>query len=156
MVATEGDMAHSKVCFKCGISKTINDFYKHSAMSDGRLGKCKECTKKDVSEHRMANLDRIRAYDRERAKLPHRALLAAKQCKKWRKEDKRRLQCHNAVARALRKGTLIHKACEWFGCTRQDSLAHHESYDRPLEVVFYCQPHHKQRHKDMKRLGIIP
>ncbi len=37
-----------KRCFKCGIVKDIDEFYKHAAMADGHLGKCKECTKKDT------------------------------------------------------------------------------------------------------------
>jgi hypothetical protein len=28
-------------------------------------------------------------------------------------------------------------------------LAHHEDYDRPLDVMWLCQPCHKQRHKEL-------
>lgn len=38
----------SKKCFKCKKIKDILEFYKHPATTDGRLGKCKTCTKKDV------------------------------------------------------------------------------------------------------------
>ena len=37
-------------------------------MADGHLNKCKDCTKLDVNKHRANNLEKIRAYDRERAK----------------------------------------------------------------------------------------
>ena len=39
-----------KKCFKCLQIKDLTDYYKHSKMADGHLGKCKECTRKDVSE----------------------------------------------------------------------------------------------------------
>jgi len=36
-----------KKCFKCNVEKELTEFYKHGAMGDGHLGKCKECTKAD-------------------------------------------------------------------------------------------------------------
>ena len=46
-----------KRCFKCNMVKPINDFYTHPRMKDGRLGKCKECTKKDVATLREKDSD---------------------------------------------------------------------------------------------------
>ena len=37
----------TKICFKCNIEKSIDEFYKHKKMADGHLGKCKNCTKTD-------------------------------------------------------------------------------------------------------------
>ena len=143
-----------KLCKGCGKVKVLDAFYELARMKDGHFGKCKECVKAMVLANREKNIDRIRAYDRDRAKFPHRMANARMQTKKWRHEDSRRMKCHNAVARALRNGTLQHRPCEWPGCTRNDSYAHHESYDKPLDVVFYCQPHHKERHKQMVIEGI--
>lgn len=39
-----------KVCFKCGKSKELGEFYPHKQMADGVLGKCKTCTKNDTKK----------------------------------------------------------------------------------------------------------
>lgn len=38
----------TKTCFKCNVEKSLTEYYKHKLMSDGYLGKCKQCTKSDV------------------------------------------------------------------------------------------------------------
>lgn len=38
----------TKKCFKCGIERSIEAFYRHPKMADGYLNKCKICTREDV------------------------------------------------------------------------------------------------------------
>lgn len=147
-------VSSKKKCFKCGQFKTRKEFYKHPMMGDGLLGKCKTCAKADVMEHRLKNLERIRAYDRARANHPDRIAAAQAITKRWRAEDSRRPLCHGAVAQALSNGTLERQSC--LVCGSEKSLAHHESYDYPLAVTWYCQAHHKARHKQMVINGIEP
>ena len=61
-----------KKCFKCLRMLPLDAFYKHAAMANGHLNKCKECTKKDAKKHRIENIERIRQYDRMRGSMPHR------------------------------------------------------------------------------------
>ena len=145
-------MKTSKVCFKCNIEKPLDEFYKHSQMRDGHVNKCKLCNLNDVNDNRLKNIDKIREYDRQRAKNPERSKKAAEISKRWRNADKRRSQCHNAVTKAIRKGILIVENC--CRCGAEKTYAHHESYDRPLDVQWYCQQCHKQRHKEMVLEGI--
>lgn len=143
-------MIHSKNCFKCNAVKPLTDFYKHSMMADGHLNKCKECNKKDVLEHRLKNIEKIRQYDRDRGKLPERLKLATEVTRVWRAEDLRRAKAHNAVARAIKKGDLTRSPC--VKCGFQKTEAHHEDYDKPLDIVWLCCPCHKKRHKEIKQL----
>lgn len=128
----------NKRCFKCDEDKPLNEFYKHSAMADGHLNKCKACTKRDVNTHRRENLERIRAYDRERAKRPERIRNAVEQTRVWREADSRRKKAHSAVFRAISKGDLLRQPCE--RCGEVKAYAHHEDYDKPLDVVWLCSP----------------
>ena len=137
-----------KECFKCKTIKPITEFYKHSMMADGHLNKCKTCAKSDVGKHREENLDRIRAYDRERGRSKDRITANVAVTRAWRSEDSRRQKAHSSVAKAIRKGDLLRAPCE--RCGDAKSLAHHEDYDKPLQVNWLCQPCHKQRHKEMK------
>lgn len=137
-----------KACFKCKAVKPLNEFYKHSAMADGHLNKCKECTKHDVSKHRSENIEEIRAYDRARGKSPERIKATTEIARAWRAEDKRRVRAHSAVSYAIRRGNLVRLPC--VRCGEEKSVAHHEDYDKPLDVMWLCQPCHKQRHKELK------
>jgi hypothetical protein len=146
--AQEYDMIRfEKECFKCKTIKPLTEFYKHSEMADGHLNKCKACAKNDVGKHRSENLDRIRQYDRDRGKLDHRIKLATEITRSWRAEDKRRQTAHTAVAKAIRNGVLTRMPCERCGAVKSEG--HHEDYDKPLDVMWLCQPCHKQRHKEI-------
>ena len=140
-------MIRSKTCFKCNTVKLLEDFYKHPNMPDGHVNKCKECNKQDVTNNRLKNIDRIREYDRIRGKNPQRVKATTEITKAWRNEDKRRSYCHSVVARAIKNGELIRQPC--IRCGAEKSLAHHDDYDKPLDVMWLCQPCHKQRHKEL-------
>lgn len=141
-------MTRFKECFKCKKSLPLSEFYRHKMMVDGHLNKCKECAKSDVAKHRAENIESIREYDRERGRRPERITSALEQVRKWRGEDRRRAKCHSAVARALSNGLIEPEPCTV--CGSEKSVAHHEDYDKPLDVIWLCQVHHKARHKEMK------
>jgi hypothetical protein len=147
--AREYNMIRSKECFKCNSIKPLTEFYKHSQMADGHVNKCKECNKNDVSANRNKNLEKYREYDRKRGKIPERIKANTEINRAWRAEDTRRVLAHTSVARAIRNGSLFRLPC--VRCGEAKSLAHHEDYDKPLEVMWLCQPCHKQRHKEIDK-----
>jgi len=142
-----------KICSQCRCTKPFTEFYTHPQARDGRFGKCKPCYKTKVAKYRAENIDYVRAYDRLRAKRPENVVSAIEINKRWRQADKRRSSCHNKVARAVKRGTLVPQPCERCGAK---AGAHHESYDEPLTVMWLCQAHHMERHKELAILGIMP
>lgn len=146
-----------KECFKCRVSKPLSEFYTHPAMADGHLGKCKDCTRAGSRAHRTQNLEKVRAYDRGRGKLPHR-LAANREYQKtaqgkaahaaatarYREAYPLRRAAHIAVGNAVRDGALLRGACEVCGDVEVE--AHHDDYAKPLEVRWLCVKHHKEWH----------
>lgn len=62
----------AKKCFKCGIEKPISEFYKHPAMADGYLNKCKSCFKQDVRKNYINKREYYLQYEKRRNQNPER------------------------------------------------------------------------------------
>ena len=131
-----------KNCGCCGEEKPLADFYRHKAMKDGRLSRCKVCVRARVRQHRQDNLEKVRAYDRSRSKLPHRAALRKEITANQPPE---RTKARYAVSNAIRDGRLQKQPCKF--CDTTTSLeAHHFDYARPLDVIWLCRPCHRKFH----------
>ena len=65
---------------------------------------------------------------------------------------------HSKVEKAIKKGLLIPQPCEICGLTgrmkdgRNLIQAHHDNYNKPLEVRWLCQKHHHDWHKNNKAI----
>lgn len=132
-----------KTCFKCLCAKPLAEFYKHAQMRDGHLNKCIACTKADALAHRLANIDHYREYDKLRASMPHRKTLAKRVQAEWKEAHPKRRAANTKLGNAVRSGLVKKQPCWVCGAK---AVAHHPDYDAPLDVVWLCQPHHKQAH----------
>lgn len=141
-----------KRCFKCREEKPLSEFYRHASMADGHLNKCKGCTRSDVLKHRADNIERIRAYDRDRAKQPKRLEKNRVAGEKWRAENPNRRSAQVKLGNAVRDGRVTPwPTCALPECNSKPE-AHHPDYDRPLQVEWLCPVHHKQAHALFRRL----
>ena len=137
-------MTTLKECFKCLESKPLSEFYKHPQMADGHLGKCKDCTKKDVKQSYLDNIDARKAYEQERSKSKERVekVLGYQINRRLRSPEK--FVARSAVSNALRDGRITRKPCE--SCGDPDTQAHHPDYSKPLEVNWLCFQCHRKLH----------
>ena len=135
-----------KQCFKCGRILDIEDFYKHKAMKDGHLGKCKDCAKKDTLTRARLHSDKIKAYEKVRSQTEKRKANRRFYVKKYRQEHPERTRINTAVERAIRKGVIV-KPNNCCICGEETKLyAHHPNYNEPFNVIFVCQSCHKKIH----------
>src|ERR1017187_7028487 len=56
---------------------------------------------------------------------------------------------HTTIQSVVKKGTLVKQPCE--RCGDLNVEAHHENYDRPLDVRWLCKKHHVARHGEIGR-----
>ena len=133
-----------KTCFKCGAEKSRTEFYRHPKMVDGLLGKCKECTKNDVTKNRNAKLDYYRKKDRDRGSRQ-----TSVDTRLYRANNPEKYAAHTALNNALRYGKIEKAPCMICGVVGNSVHGHHDNYSRPLDVVWLCAPHHFERHKSL-------
>lgn len=154
-----------KTCFKCNIEKPLTEYYKHKAMSDGYLNKCKECTKKDNLDHRNKNIEKVRAYDRNRPNKSDRAkksLIYHKTekgkkvrflaTKKYRDSNPHRYIANTAVSNAIRDGRLARPRCCEICHIECKPHGHHDDYSKPLDVRWLCVDCHNKFHKFVREM----
>jgi len=158
-----------KECCRCGVKKSIKEFYKQSCGYLGRTGACKACRIKKQLEYQKTDngIGLRREYER---KMPIEEKRA--KCKKFKKENpsywieyyrqnkKIRLlsnqkyqrnnleksNAHSKLYYAI-KTKKINKPEECSICRSTGVLdGHHTDYSKPLEVIWVCRKCHTKIH----------
>lgn len=155
-----------KTCFKCRQQMEAEEnFYRHKEMGDGFLGKCKQCCKADVIQNRSAKIEYYRQYDRDRyetdprrrealaiyIRTEHGKEILRRSQRRWKLNNPRKRAAHEAWRWHLLTHPEVQKGCIKCG---EKAHAHHENYDYPLDVIWYCPKHHAERHKELRRQGV--
>jgi hypothetical protein len=128
-----------KKCSNCNEYKPLTEYYANPRTIDGFSNKCKEC---------------YREYARVYA-ITERGKIAANQRKYlWGIRHPLEKAAHAFLRVALKAGRVKRLACAV--CGNEKSQAHHENYEKPMEVVWLCARHHAERHSEMRRVGLTP
>lgn len=135
-----------KPCKDCKQVLPLSEYYAHPMMADGHLNKCKECVKARVRKHRLANLESIQDYDRERGRTDKRRAAVAERQPGYRRMNPEKYKARSAVANALRAGRIFRNPCEKCGAEERVE-AHHEDYSKPLDVRWLCSRCHGAEHR---------
>lgn len=123
------------LCKYCDKDKPESEFYVSNK------SRCKECAKSLATARRVANIDQVRAYDRNRGSRQDKGYL-----KSYREQNPAKYKAHNILNNAIRDGQIKKKPCEV--CGSEMSHAHHDDYFKPLSVRWLCAAHHRQWHEE--------
>jgi hypothetical protein len=144
----------SKSCFKCGEIKPLSAFYKHPAMSDGHVNKCKECNKVDVRVNRNKRIDYYNEYDKIRSedKTSKRYSKSLEYGCAYRDQNPEKRKAVSLLRSRVRSGKVSSSSvCECCGSDKNIN-GHHSSYseDMWLLVTWLCARCHHRLHKDFE------
>lgn len=105
--------------------------------------KRRESTKRSMQKWRDENPERAAIKMRNwRSENKEKSIAHVNQ---YKKSNPEKAKAHSIVKKAIRKKELMRMPCEV--CGNIKSQAHHENYNRPLDVNWLCQKHHSERHK---------
>ena len=134
-----------KQCFKCKEIKSIDDFYKHPQMPDGRVNKCKICNKKDVLENYKNNkIDpNFIIKERKRGREKHQRLYSGKTNKNY-KHKLNWVNKYPEKLKASRKSQSMSKYKPF-----ENAEKHHWSYNEEhyKNIIWLNGKDHKKAHR---------
>lgn len=139
-----------KKCSKCKIDKPLSEFHISKESRDGHVNSCKECVKSYLAAYRLLNKEKLRVFDKIRNKTPSRIEQKALKMKRYIERFPERKRAQLLAQSAVRCGRLKKHCCHV--CGDEKTEAHHSDYDRPLDVVWLCEAHHKQTHELARKL----
>lgn len=103
-----------------------------------------EAVKARKQKYYEENHDKIMEYWREYRKT-HKAD-KRRRSKEYAKAHPEKIKARYTLNNALKRGELERKPCEICG---KKAEAHHDNYDKPLEVKWLCPKCHAEYHKSM-------
>jgi rubredoxin len=143
-LAPNGKIPQDVLCRVCGATKPIGDYYPRQVRACQTVGECKECTKTRVRRRSRTN-PAVQAYERERAKTPHRREHLANVARRWNAANPVAYKAHYLVGNAVRDGRISREPCLFCGVEKVH--AHHRDYSKPLDVIWLCPKCHHRLHK---------
>jgi hypothetical protein len=132
-------MIGTKICSRCNEPKPTRSFYKRGGKP---RSECKTCSNKDKSS--WVNRNRAKVQEQNRDWYKNNKEKKDKWYKENREAHPEKVEAHNLVAVAIQKRWLVPQPCEM--CEETEVVAHHEDYDKPLEVNWYCRSCHAKVH----------
>lgn len=136
---------YKKECLRCGIKRTLDNFYKQNFNKDGLFNTCKICHRKKSRSYYYENRNERINYEITRYQNPIIKKQKILNQYKYRKENPIPYLAYQKVSKAIKKGKIIKLSCKI--CGSINSQGHHPDYSKPLNVIWLCKIHHAELHR---------
>ncbi len=135
----------TRVCERCGIEKSLEDFHRNKSRPLGRAYWCKVCTRANDRQRnrrpdRQDYVKRWEASDRGRE-------LRILSRKADREANKQKNRARRILNKLVKEGLIKKMPC--VECGETNSNGHHVDYSDPIAVVWLCRKHHAELNRKL-------
>lgn len=122
-----------KKCPGCQKILSLESFCNNRSRKDGKAHYCKTCHSKNALETKIKYPDKCKVYSRNTY---------------LKRKNSFKVLARRQAYIAKRSGEIPHDNC--LICGEPGETMHHDDYNRPLDITWYCWPCHRQIHRAMK------
>ena len=158
-----------KRCPRCKQELSVTLFYHDKLSMDGYSFYCKQCTRviqiisrekhaaRQIENHHKYYLnhkDEIAKRDKEYRRTPQGKRVNVKKYYRMRAKYPEKFKAREQLRDAVKSGKIKRGVCEVCGSPKTEG--HHPDYNKPLEVKWLCQRHHRELEGRLLVVAPIP
>lgn len=108
---------------------------------------CSVCEKINDKSYRNWSFDEQRLY-MEKFKRKYNGERDNSLAKKYYRKNEEKVKCRQLLSSKLKNGSIKRGKCVI--CNKENAEAHHNNYNKPFEVIWFCRLHHRLYHRDAR------
>ena len=138
-------------CKSCGEGLDCSLFWKDKSKSNGYRSSCKKCMTSASKKWQQENVAKMSSYSRKYRATEAGKVKTAEQRKRYRAKYPEKREAQHLLFTEVRAGRIVPELCEVCGAILAE--AHHDDYNKPLEVRWLCRQHHRDHHMEVSKCG---
>lgn len=142
-------MIPTQICKTCGEVRPLLMYHRKPSNSNGHMKECKFCANAATRARNRAG------YGPDQKRSKRLQTIKRRESGKTSEHSKRMYQKYPEKSKArailnhtLKKGEVVKLPCYVCGVTKVE--AHHQDYNKPLEVIWVCRLHHNKIHREIR------
>lgn len=154
-------------CRTCKRVLPILHFHRNTSNKTGHNYQCRSCASAYRKKYYLDHKDGIRAWKKRYYHENYARIIEANQRyveqnkakvlswkSAWGKRNRKKGAAKRRIGAAIQRGDLVRQPCEMCPKTNTNRIqGHHHNYQKPLEVNWLCQKHHRFIHRVLRAIA---